>query len=175
MEMKLNLVTFVSHNSRISERMVQYNPAGFVKGLDPVLFEGDDLQLMIELVSNSIKKCKVSVKMYNVLPDHVHLLIEAKNLKQLSEAIGKIKGGTSFYFKKEKNWEIEDGPIWAQKFHAHELDGDTEEFQSAFSYIKNNHEKHAERWGRIVFSNGKTHASLLKEKWIELSAQKPTS
>ena len=162
------LATFTTHNSRISDRMVKYNPPGFVKHITPVLFLDNDLELMIELVFDSIERHGLVVSIFNVLPDHVHLLIWCEDFTGLSEAVRKVKGGTSFHFKKQKGWRKEDGPIWSQKFHKLELEETEADYARVYDYVKNNHAKHSERWDGFVFASGKTQATLLEEKWEHL-------
>ncbi|HIP31399.1 MAG TPA: hypothetical protein EYG86_01415, partial [Crocinitomicaceae bacterium] len=114
---QLYLVTFVTHNSRISDRMVEFNPPEFIKELQPFNFEGDDYTKMIELIGEGITKYKIPTVSFTVIPDHVHLLCAADNETELNEQIRKLKGFTSYAFQRYKKWDKGENNVWAQKFN----------------------------------------------------------
>jgi hypothetical protein len=91
-EKRLWFITFVTHNSRISERMVSYG----VETGEPLIFSAEDQLFIAEKIAEAIKRYSLSVITFNVLPDHIHLVILAKTEKGLGEYIRKIKGFTSF-------------------------------------------------------------------------------
>ena len=151
---KLYLVTFVTHNSRISDRMVEFNPPEFVKELQPFYFENEDYSKIIDLIATGIQKYKIPTVQFTVLPDHIHLLVSAEDEKIVTEQIRKLKGYTSFEFQRYKNWNKSENNLWAQKFHKKEIDIEANKITSVISYIENNLEKHTERWFDSQGGNG---------------------
>lgn len=111
-EKRFWFVTFVTHNSRISERMVAYG----VETDEPLIFSAEDQIFIAEKIVEAIKRYSLFVITFNVLPDHVHLVILAKTEKELGEYIRKIKGFTSFEFQRSRNWE-KGQSVWGQKFN----------------------------------------------------------
>ena len=111
-EKRLWFITFVTHNSRISERMVTYG----VEIGEPLIFSAEDQLFIAEKIEKAIKRYSLSVVTFNVLPDHIHLIILAKTEKELGEYIRKIKGFTSFEFQRSRNWE-KGQSVWGQKFN----------------------------------------------------------
>ena len=140
-EKRLWFITFVTHNSRISERMVVY---GVATG-EPLIFSAEDQLFIAEKIAEAIKKYSLSVITFNVLPDHVHLVILAKAEKELGEYIRKIKGFTSFEFQRSRNWE-KGQSVWGQKFNRKPIE-DENSLSNIIQYIAENHIKHTERWG----------------------------
>ncbi|WP_233901635.1 Eco57I restriction-modification methylase domain-containing protein, partial [Tenacibaculum piscium] len=151
---KLYLVTFVTHNSRISDRMMEFNPPKFVKELQPFYFKNEDYSKIIDLIASGIQKYKISTVQFTVLPDHTHLLVSEEDEKILTEQIRKLKGYTSFEFQRYKNWDKSENNLWAQKFHKKEIDIEVNKIASVISYIENNLEKHRERWFDNQGGNG---------------------
>ena len=138
-------ITFVTHNSRISERMIKHE----VKVSEPLVFAPDD---QIFIAVNILKACArfdIPVVALNVLPDHVHMVLPATTEKELSEHIRKIKGYSSREFQKTRKIGPQ-GQVWAQKFNRKVLQNE-DELWRAVEYVRNNHLKHRERWGeRLV-------------------------
>jgi REP element-mobilizing transposase RayT len=140
-EKMLWFITFVTHNSRISERMVSYG----VETGEPLIFSAEDQLFIAEKIAEAIKRYGLFVITFNVLPDHIHLVILAKTEKELGEYIRKIKGFTSFEFQRSRNWE-KGQSIWGQKFNKKPIE-DENSLINIIQYIAENHIKHIERWG----------------------------
>ncbi|NOH12920.1 MAG: hypothetical protein HND51_14860 [Chloroflexi bacterium] len=100
------------------------------------------------MIANKIaevcKKHSITIIAWNLLPDHVHMLIAANDLLQLRAHVKKIKGGSSYAFALHKEWESP-SKVWAQKFH-HKQILDESQLMEMMAYIKNNHLKHADIW-----------------------------
>ena len=94
-------VTFVTHNTRVSERMVTYG----VKMGSPIIFNLQQRQLIGNLLTKAFEKYEVHAICWHVLPDHVHIVIEANDEKDLNDKVRKIKGFTSKQFKEKLGWE----------------------------------------------------------------------
>jgi hypothetical protein len=69
------LVTFVTHNSRVSERMVTYG----VKSGDPLILNAADRLLIAQNISEACHSHAIPVVAWNVLPDHVHMILAAED------------------------------------------------------------------------------------------------
>lgn len=134
-------VTFVTHNSRVSERMVTFG----VETDEPLVFSPDDQLLIAEQIAEACRRHDVPVVALNVLPDHVHMVIAAVDEKTLNEVVRKIKGYSSHAFQQARGWP-EGQHVWARKFNRKPLP-DEKAFHKAINYINKNHYKHAERWG----------------------------
>jgi REP element-mobilizing transposase RayT len=135
------LVTFVTHNSRVSERMVVYG----VERNDPIILDAADRILIAQNIVEATERYNLAIRTFNVLPDHVHVVIGAESEKSLNESIRKLKGYTSSAFKKARNLETGYG-IWAQKFNRENLPTEID-IDRAIEYVINNAYKHSERWG----------------------------
>jgi REP element-mobilizing transposase RayT len=145
-EKMLWFITFVTHNSRISERMVVYG----VETGEPLVFLAEDQLFIAEKIAEAIKRYSLSIVTFNVLPDHVHLVILAKTEKELGEYIRKIKGFTSFEFQRSRNWE-KGQSVWGQKFNRKPIE-DENSLINIIQYIAENHIKHTERWGKELIT-----------------------
>jgi type I restriction-modification system DNA methylase subunit/REP element-mobilizing transposase RayT len=160
---KLYLVTFVTYNSRVSDRMVVFNPPGFIKDLNAFYFQDEDYTKMIELIGEGLVKYNIPTVAFTVIPDHVHLLVAANNEKELNEQIRKLKGYTSFEFQRYKQWDKGENHVWAQKFNRVEVPKTLEDVGKVTNYITNNVEKHKDKWGSILTKDStKTLANGLK-------------
>ncbi len=143
---QLWFVTFVTHNSRISERMVTY---GVTVG-EPLIFSAEDQIFIAEKIVEATKRYETAIAALNVLPDHVHMVIAAETDKELSEKIRKIKGFSSHEFQKSRNWD-KGQHVWAQKFNRQPIE-DEDALTNILDYVSNNHIKHSERWGKELIS-----------------------
>ena len=139
--LSLWFVTFVTHNSRISERMTRYN----INTGEPLIFSPEEQIIIAEKIAEACRKYNIKVVSWNILPDHVHMIISAKSEKELNEHIRRIKGYSSRAFNKVKGFD-ERRIVWAQKFNRRPIDGE-EALTGIIDYVENNHNKHIERWG----------------------------
>ena len=134
------LVTFVTHNSRVSERMVTYG----VKRGEPVIFNTHKRKIIAEKIQEASINHEISIDIFAILPDHVHMIIRALDIEDLRAKVQKIKGYSSHSYQRATDWE-EGGHIWAQKFH-YKLIENENQLAEMFNYLENNHLKHAEQW-----------------------------
>ncbi|CAL2095704.1 Cobyrinic acid A,C-diamide synthase [Tenacibaculum sp. 190524A02b] len=140
-------VTFATAKSRISDRMVKYNSRKFIKELDPLIFETDDIEQMRQLFKEAFKRYEMDVDCFNILPDHIHILLKINSEKELAIQIKNLKGYTSYKFQRFKEWEKGTQKVWVQKFHRKKISKTDGSIERVTNYIKNNHYKHQERWG----------------------------
>ncbi|HOV15607.1 MAG TPA: transposase, partial [Spirochaetota bacterium] len=130
-------ITWVTHNSRISERMIEYN----VKKGEPFVFTDEQEIYITEILKNIIVEEGYKILAYNICKDHIHILI-ACNPKELPNIIKKLKGKSS---QKFKEWlkipSEEEFHLWAQKYDEKEITDDNR-FENTINYINNNRTKH---------------------------------
>ncbi|MGB3493668.1 MAG: type ISP restriction/modification enzyme [Elainellaceae cyanobacterium] len=143
-------VTFVTHNSRVSERMMVYG----VEGGEPLIFSAEDQIFIAERIAEAAKRYGIEIVGFNVLPDHVHMVVAAETEKELNENIRKIKGFSSHQFQRSHNWD-KGQHIWAQKFNRQPIE-DENALTEILEYVWNNHIKHTERWGEELISTWET-------------------
>ena len=105
-------ITWVTHNSRVSERMKKYNKN---KGLQPLVLNLEQEIEVIVLISKIIKEDKLKVAAFNICADHIHLILFCENLKR-DNIIRKLKGKTTQMYK-EKNNINDRFSLWAQKYN----------------------------------------------------------
>ncbi len=137
-------VTWVTHNSRISQRMEQFLPSNYIKKLSPVILNMEDQLLIAKLIAESCSLYKLSTITFNILPDHVHGLFRVESEEELILKIGRIKGYTAHTFRKEKKLKSR---LWARKFNRDWI-VDDDHLNSVINYIDLNHLKHEKSWGR---------------------------
>ncbi|MDC1162361.1 cobyrinate a,c-diamide synthase [Tenacibaculum sp.] len=147
-ELEHYFVTFATAKSRISDRMVKYNTSKFIRDLDALIFNKSDIEKMFHLFNEAIKRYEMNVHCFNILPDHIHILLKVQDEKDLNEQIGKLKGFTSFKFQRYKEWEKGEQHVWVQKFNRKKISLTDGSMGRVTNYIRNNHFKHQERWGQ---------------------------
>ncbi|MCG8568548.1 MAG: transposase [Spirochaetes bacterium] len=129
-------ITWVTHNSRISERMVIYK----VKVGEKVLLTNVDRKHIYEIIEIIIKEDNLKVLEYNVLEDHVHLVLICKP-EDKSNIIRKLKGKSTHLYKKLHH--IEDKyNLWAQKYNSSMIKTE-KELENVLHYVKYNDLKHS--------------------------------
>ena len=153
-------VTWVTHNSRVSERMVSYNPPDFIEGLRPVVFNYKDQIRVAELIVQGAIKYHLSIITFNVLPDHVHALVSIDSDDELASKIGNIKGYVAHMIRKEQGLSRR---IWARKFNRKWIKDDMH-YVNVIDYINQNHIKHEQSWGeKMLCGYGEELGELLQK------------
>jgi len=140
------LVTFVTHSSRISQRMERYH----IQPGDPVILTPEDQALVAFAIAEEARKDLITLGGYNVLPDHVHLIVEAESETVLADHVRRIKGYTSHVFRQAH--DLRGGcHVWAQKFNRRQIPDD-EALHRTVQYVMDNHLKHLAAWGDGLIS-----------------------
>lgn len=129
------LVTFVTHNARVSDRMIK---VGVQRG-HPIILTPAQIRLVAETLIEAWTRHSIPVCACNVLPDHVHIIIAADSENALHELVRKLKGFTSYKFNRAN--PSMSGPLWQQKFNRKVIPND-EALRNALEYVWNNHRKH---------------------------------
>lgn len=147
-------ITWVTHGSRISERMMEFDYVikhrRISKGQHPIV-AGDVIILDEEMekeitayILEIVKENQLGVLAYNICRDHVHMVILCEENK-LSETIRKLKGKSTHLYKQKHNIANE-FHLWAQKFNASVIEGKQGVVQpllfKAIEYVVYNRQKH---------------------------------
>ena len=162
-QLSWQFITFVTHNSRVSERMIDYNTSEFIDELSPFIFENPERIIITQLLLAQCAKHNIKIAAMNVLPDHVHLVIAASDINDLNMKVHLIKGGSSFSFKRKVVLKNYSQQIWAQKYHLEHYKSEND-LKNIIHYINNNHLKHADRWGNKLISEFEINLKPLIDK-----------
>ncbi|MEX0720296.1 MAG: Eco57I restriction-modification methylase domain-containing protein [Balneolaceae bacterium] len=130
-------VTFVTHNSRTSQRMMVYK----VKKGDAFVLD-DDLEVVVtNSIADIVTEDDLNVLAYNICADHVHMILVCAP-DELPNIVRKLKGKSAQILKKHlKIPKEEKFHLWAQKFNRNLIE-DEDELYNVFNYIHHNREKH---------------------------------
>jgi REP element-mobilizing transposase RayT len=133
---KLFLVTWVTHSSRISERMKKYSKN---KGLQPLVLSDEEEIEVTEYINEIVKKDMLKILSYNICKDHIHLILFCNEANR-DNIVRKLKGKSAQSFKEKRNINAE-FHLWAQKYNwTYVLD--EKALQNAYIYVKYNRQKH---------------------------------
>ncbi len=124
--------------------MVTFLPSDFVKGLQPLVFSLSEQKFIIESICECIVKYDIRCLAFNVLPDHVHMVVFSKDPEELTDKIRKTKGYSSHLFRKNNSYE---NRVWTRKFNRVLVENENH-LANVINYTKLNHLKHEECWGR---------------------------
>ncbi|MBU0976692.1 transposase, partial [Patescibacteria group bacterium] len=158
------LVTWVTYNSRVFERMIRF---GVRRGKPIILTSQDEIEIT-KLVKNMVIDQQIKILAYNICRDHIHLILVCEE-SELGEIVRRFKGKTSYLFNKSEtsgfnplyrdNKKIvsrtrkqaplsqvrsrgkTQAKLWAQKFNRVLLDGN-DSLSNAIDYVERNREKH---------------------------------
>ncbi|PCJ22478.1 MAG: hypothetical protein COA97_13380 [Flavobacteriales bacterium] len=136
-EKKPHHITWVTHNSRTSQRMIDHK----VKKGDALWLE-DEWELNItKTIGEIIKQDNLNVLAYNICGDHIHLLLVCED-EEVPNIIRKLKGKSSQKLKEHLEIPKEESfTLWAQKYSNTYIDTE-DKLNNTISYIQNNREKH---------------------------------
>jgi len=85
-------VTWVTHNSRVSERMVQVLPEEFIEDMKPYILTYAQQVRVAKVIAASTERYGFKTLTFNVLPDHVHLVLIIKDVEQFPTVVGNAFG-----------------------------------------------------------------------------------
>lgn len=129
-------ITWVTHNSRKSERMLKYK---IKKGASVILNDEQEIEIT-SYISKIIKEDNLLVFAYNICRDHIHIVIACEEEK-LTNIIRKLKGKSTQLYK--ENHDIKDKlNLWAQKFNTSFIYDNYPKLISSIEYVNNNRKKH---------------------------------
>jgi REP element-mobilizing transposase RayT len=130
-------VTWVTYNSRVSQRMIDYH---IKKDTGIRLDERSEMKIT-EIIADIVREKNYTVYAYNICRDHVHMLMECEE-NQVSNMVRQIKGKSSQLYKEYLGKNAHDPfHLWAQKFNKWLVKYD-EQLRTTLVYILHNREKH---------------------------------
>jgi REP element-mobilizing transposase RayT len=143
-------VTCVLHNSRISQRMIDYN----VQLGGCMYLSIEEESYLIELLCVLIKKDGLRILALNFCVDHLHFII-ACNHNHLESIVGKLKSKSARSFNIWKGLTVPvtrghaplssrgetQNSFWAQKFNRVQITNEQHLFNAMY-YVEHNREKH---------------------------------
>lgn len=134
---KAHHITWVTHNSRTSQRMIDNKVQ---KGDAICLNEKAELNIT-ETINNIVAEDKLNVLAYNICADHVHILLVCED-DELSNIVRKLKGKSSQKLKEHLQIPKEEKfTLWAQKYSNTYIDNE-KKLWNTIEYIKTNRIKH---------------------------------
>jgi len=138
--LKAFLLTWVTHNSRVSERMLKYK----VKKGEAFLMNFEMSNDVCKYLNEKIKKEKYKILAKNVLSDHIYLVLICSE-DELSEITQSLKGYTSFFLGRRlginAKKEGRQNKIWTKGSDYTYLEKE-EHLLNSIEYTNNNHLKH---------------------------------
>jgi REP element-mobilizing transposase RayT len=130
-------VTWVTHNSRISQRMVDYH----VKIGNGIWFDESAEVKITEIITDIILEKHYNIHAYNICKDHIHMLIESGE-NEINNTVRLIKGKSSQMYKEYLEIPAKEPfHLWAQKFNKWLIETE-EQLHNTEKYILNNRDKH---------------------------------
>lgn len=149
------MITWVTHNSRVSERMVEF---GVQRGAAVFLDLDQEIQVM-GYIRDVVVGSGLKVMDANICGDHVHMVLVCGEGER-SGIVGKLKSISSRRYNVSRGWTVPrpkqggmppcattavrgvtQSILWAQKYHWNEV---TDEYylSNALNYIHRNRTKH---------------------------------
>ncbi|MBO6792892.1 MAG: transposase [Balneolaceae bacterium] len=130
-------VTWVTHNARTSQRMIEYK----VKKGEAIWLDKELEMVVAKELATIIAEDKLNVLNWNICGDHVHMLLACEP-DELANIVRKLKGRsaqkTKEYLKVPKEEVFH---LWAQKFNRKPVD-DEDGLSNVYNYIQHNRDKH---------------------------------
>ena len=133
---KLFHITWVTHNSRVSERMKKYFKN---KGLQPLVLKVEDEIEITSFISQIVLEDKLKIVSYNICADHIHLILFCEEVKR-DNIVRKLKGKSTQMYKNKRNID-ESFSLWAQKYNFTIIFNEEQLFNTN-EYILHNRLKH---------------------------------
>jgi len=157
-ERKAFHITTATHDSRTSQRMIDYKVRelrdnGTRPKAEGIWLTPEDEILITKTVTEIVKEDSLNVMAFNICGDHMHILLVCEE-EEVSKIIQKIKAKTSrsVNIKKGITTTMEHAPLsgsrgekqnslWTQKFGNNPIK-DEKQLWNTVAYIQNNREKH---------------------------------
>ena len=128
-------ITWGTHNSRVSERMITFR----VKTGEPLrLTDAQEIEVA-ESIQRTIRRNKLCVLAYNSCVDHIHLLLVC-HAKRRDTLVGRLKAEATQRYKSKHHITAE-FHLWAQKYD-HRLIGSDDYLSNTIEYIRFNRRRH---------------------------------
>ncbi len=150
-------ITTATHDSRTSQRMVDYKVRelrdhGTRPNAEGIWLTSEDELQITKTLSQIVEQDNLNLMAYNICGDHMHLLLVCEE-EELSKVVGKIKAITAkehniakgittrgqVPLSKEEKKSY--NSLWTQKFGCNPIESD-EQLHNTLNYIRTNREKH---------------------------------
>ena len=128
-------IVWVTHNSRVSERMIKYH----VKRGEPLFLSQDEEVEITGFIRDIVEENGYILLAYNICEDHVHLVLVCEEDKR-DAIVGHLKGKATHLYKKAHGIETT-FHLWGQKYKPREI-CDDEQLHNTIEYIRYNRRKH---------------------------------
>ena len=128
-------ITWVTHNSRVSERMVLYK----VRRGEPLLLNEEQEVEISRYIHRTVSRDKISVLAYNICRDHIHMVLICDPRKR-DCIVGRLKSEATQNYKKHHDIE-ERFHLWAQKYNYWAINNE-KQLVNTIEYIRYNRRKH---------------------------------
>ena len=130
-------ITWVTHNSRISQRMIDYK----AKRNEGIRLDENAEIMITKIISDIVNKYQFKIFAYNICQDHIHMIIES-DLHRLSDTVKILKGLSAVNYKDIIGIHRKESyHLWAQKYNKWRIETDVQ-FRNTMSYIICNRQKH---------------------------------
>ena len=154
-------ITWVTHNSRVSERMVEFG----VRTGEPVVLNDKQRLVIANALSEKIQEKRYRILAANVLTDHVHcVLVCEKN--DVADIVQQLKGYSSHQHNRLLQLSVADRgrqtKLWAKGSSQTELETE-KHWLNAIEYVQNNHIKH-----NMSIIGSSLHNSKLKHAVVRI-------
>jgi len=151
-------ITTATHDSRTSQRMVDYKVRelrdnGTRPKAEGIWLAPEDEVFITKTVAEIVEEDRLNVMAFNICGDHMHILLVCED-EEVSKIVGKIKAITSKEYNTEKGITTRGhvplskeekktyNSLWTQKFGNNPIK-DEKQLWNTVEYIQNNREKHA--------------------------------
>jgi REP element-mobilizing transposase RayT len=130
-------VTWVTHNSRTSQRMIDPH----VKAASGIRLDDNAEEKITEIIADIVCEKKYMVYAFNICRDHIHMLIKCDE-NTVGSIIRQIKGKSTQLYKEHLGKSASESfHLWAQKFNKWLITTD-EELRKTTENILYNRKKH---------------------------------
>lgn len=154
------LITWATHNSRVSERMIQYR----VKRGEAIWLDEESEYIVTKVIAEIVEEDELKVLAYNICGDHLHMILVCDR-EEVSDIVRKLKSQSARVHNKllgitttgqapslqndndssgacptVKRGKTQNA-LWTRKFQARQLTSD-EALAGAVEYVRYNRVKH---------------------------------
>ncbi|MFA9289680.1 MAG: Eco57I restriction-modification methylase domain-containing protein [Solirubrobacteraceae bacterium] len=130
-------ITWVTHNSRISQRMIDNK----VKLSEAYWLEDEQEIMVAQTIKEIVEQDELNVMAFNICGDHIHILLVCEE-EEIPNIIRKLKGKSSQKLKEYLQIPKEEQfTLWTQKYSTTYIDSE-DQLWNTVEYIRNNRRKH---------------------------------
>jgi len=141
-QIKTRMITWAIHNTRISERMIEF----WVQLSEPVVLTGKDEIEISGYIADIVQQHKqgvatpcINILAYNICRDHIHIILQCTESER-DNIVRKLKWKSTQLYKNKHNIKEVLHLRW-QKYNYSEIK-DEKYLYNAIEYIKTNREHH---------------------------------